>query len=444
MALAPSTQRIYRALLVTNWAFPDDPGLAPLLGPEHDAEVLRAALTAPGVGLHRLADVRVVADASQRDILIALDEFFGEATRDDQLLLYYSGHGKLDLHGNLHLAARDTRSDRIMSTGIPARAVVDMMTASRAKAKVVLLDCCHSGGFKAAPDLPRHLGGKGVFVIASGLSVQLTKDAEKAGEPSPFTGFAADCLATGQPDRDGDGYVSVDDLYSHVADRMADAGLSTPQRTFDDTVDTVAIARTPLPIPRVKAPVDLPVDSSVVLADFLRAEAETKPWIQAPLYRAVAAGGQGDWSTLAALRLARLTDDVNERDRAYRQVVAANHPEWSPEAAYAIAENTIHSATAAFNPEVIVDAYKAVVEYNHPAVSPRAALKVAELQIPMVTDPHEAIRKVGGYLDLAATDPELAEMAMLTYCLLYEAADEPEVAKAYLRRAESLRASPSA
>ncbi|MBM7773484.1 hypothetical protein JOD54_003688 [Actinokineospora baliensis] len=439
MAPASSQQRTYRALLVTNWAFPEDPGLAPLLGPEHDAEVLRSALTAPGVGLHRLADVRVVADASRADILLALDEFFGEATRDDQLLLYYSGHGKLDLHGKLHLAARDTQSGRIMATGVPASLVVDMMAASRAKAKVVLLDCCHAGGFKAAPDLPRHLSGKGVFVIASALSVQLTRDAERPGEPSPFTGFAADCLATGQPDRDGDGYVSVDDLYHHISDRMSDAGLSTPQRTFDDTVDSVAVARVPLPVPRVEPRATLTVDSSAVVADFLRAEAETKPWVAAPLYRAVAAAQHGDWSTLAALRLARLTDNANERVKAYRQVVAANHPEWSPEAAYALAEATINSAAAAFNPEVVVDAYKAVVEYNHPAVSPRAALKVAELQIPMVTDPHEAIRAVGAYLDLAATDPELAEMAMLTYCLLYEAADEPEVAKAYLRRAEALK-----
>ncbi|SES47423.1 caspase family protein [Actinokineospora terrae] len=321
-------ERTYRALLVTNGAFPDDPGgLAPLLGPARDAELMRSALTDPRTGLHLPADVRVVADADQRGVLVALDEFFDGAARDDQLLLYYSGHGKLDAHGNLHLAARDTRADRIMSTGVAARAVVEMMAASRARAKVVLLDCCHSGGFKSAPDLPRHLGGRGVFVLASSLSVQLTRDAEQPGEPSPFTRYAAECLAAGHPATGG--YVTVDDLYRHIADRMADARLSTPQRRFDDAVDTVALARTP--------------------------------------------------------------------------TAGTDH-----------------------------------------ALSPEAALTVAERVIAEAPDARAAIRAVSAHLDTAAADPALAEKVMLTYCLLYEAADEPEIAQAYLRKAEALRASPSA
>ncbi|GLW95212.1 caspase family protein [Actinokineospora globicatena] len=324
-------ERTYRALVVANWSFPDDPdGLAPLLGPERDAELMRSALTAPGVGLHRPEHVRVLANADQRGVMLALDEFFDGAARDDQLLLYYSGHGKLDAHGNLHLAARDTRANRVMSTGVSARAVVEMMAASRARAKVVLLDCCHSGGFKSAPDLPRHLAGRGVFVLASSLSVQLTKDAERAGEPSPFTRYAAECLTTGHPATGG--YVTVDDLYRHISDRMADADLSTPQRRFDDAVDTIALART-------------------------RASAPTVP--------------------------------------------------------------------------------------DH-ALSPQDALVIAENMIASAEDARSAIRAVRDYLDTAATDPALAEKVMLTYCLLHEAADEPEIAQGYLRKAEALRASPSA
>ncbi|HEY3750631.1 MAG TPA: caspase family protein, partial [Pseudonocardiaceae bacterium] len=264
--------RRYRALLVTNWEFPDDPtGLPPLRGPQVDAGIMRAALTDERTGLHTAADVEVVANAGKQEVLLRLEDFFRDAGRDDQLLLYYSGHGQLDLAGRLFLCARDSKVDRLLATAVAARDISDLMDESRARAKVVVLDCCHSGGFKGGADLPEGLAGRGRFVLSSSLPGQRTKDAEDDTAGSPFTRFVVEVLSSGAPDDDHDGYVSVDDLYHHVTKRMSDAGLSTPQRRFDDAVASVAVARTPsqAPTPTVTPPIE---PAPATLADFLKAD----------------------------------------------------------------------------------------------------------------------------------------------------------------------------
>ncbi|MDQ6949615.1 MAG: caspase family protein, partial [Actinomycetota bacterium] len=86
----------YKALLVGNSTFPSDPhNLQSLEGPVNDIAVLRDALTDTEVGLFEPTAVRMLPERTMSEILIELETFFGSATRDDRLLLYYSGHGLL-------------------------------------------------------------------------------------------------------------------------------------------------------------------------------------------------------------------------------------------------------------------------------------------------------------------------------------------------------------
>ena len=110
------TEITYKALLIGNSTFQKDPHNLPALkGPPNDLRILEETLTHPQVGLHDPASVESLLDCTKSEIDERIDEFFASAKRTDQLLFYYSGHGRLDRFNNFYLCARDTRADRQVS-----------------------------------------------------------------------------------------------------------------------------------------------------------------------------------------------------------------------------------------------------------------------------------------------------------------------------------------
>jgi hypothetical protein len=63
---------------------------------------------------------------------------------DDDLLIYFSGHGEL-VSGHLYLLL-DQTSEAIYDSAIWAKLVIHAMELSLAKNKLLILDCCHAGG----------------------------------------------------------------------------------------------------------------------------------------------------------------------------------------------------------------------------------------------------------------------------------------------------------
>jgi len=63
------------------------------------------------------------------------------------LLLYYSGHGIRDDHGDLYPTTRDTEMVITSATVLDAVYVCTHIDKSRTQRKVVVLDCGHSGAF---------------------------------------------------------------------------------------------------------------------------------------------------------------------------------------------------------------------------------------------------------------------------------------------------------
>ncbi len=230
---------MYRALIVCNSRYPKDPGaLLELKGPKADGMLLRDALTDPETGLFERSEVKLLPEADSPDILDAADEFFGEAEADDVLLFYYSGHGR-SLSQELFLCAGNTRTNRLESSAVPSSTLSRIITRSFAQVKIVILDCCHGGGFKGG-DLTEGLSGKGRFVLAAASAADRAGDAETRGEASPFTKALVEGLLTVARDSDGDGAVDLDDLFAHVASIRFDG--HEPQRKFDGA-GAVPIAR---------------------------------------------------------------------------------------------------------------------------------------------------------------------------------------------------------
>ena len=198
----------------------------------------------------------------------------------DLLLVYLSCHGLLDARRRLHLAATDTRKERLGSTGVEAAWVLDQLEHCRARSQVLILDSCFSGAFahgaKGEADLSlqdRFLGqGRGRVVLTASTATEYSfegdpMDAAATAAGSVFTAALVQGLRTGAADTDHDGHVSVDDAYAYVFDQVQAAGAAqTPQRWLYGAEGRILLARspagpavTPAPLPEsLRAGLDSP------------------------------------------------------------------------------------------------------------------------------------------------------------------------------------------
>jgi Caspase domain len=236
------TAQTYRAVLVANSTFPADAyNLPDLEGPRNDPALLRDALCDSDVGVFAPDNVRLVTERTMSEVLAEAEDLLVSATRRDTLLIYYSGHGLLDQSGELFLCTRDTRADRLRSTAVKASDLRGMMDASAAGVTVVVLDCCHSGRFKGT-NIPATLSGRGRFVVTSSRPGELANDADARNHASLFTHHLAEGIMSGAVDHDGDGVVTLSELYDYVRRALADEGRQVPQKRFEGDGD-VALAR---------------------------------------------------------------------------------------------------------------------------------------------------------------------------------------------------------
>lgn len=226
------TNRTYRALLVANSTFPADAhNLQELEGPRNDPALLRDALCDRDAGLVPSDNVRLVTERTMTEVLREVEDFVCSASRDDTLLLYYSGHGVLDQTNELFLCTRDSRIDRLRSTAVKASDVRQMIDNSMAGTTVILLDCCHSGRWKGG-EIPAALSGRGSFVVTSSRSGELANDTDVRNHASLFTHHLVEGLLHGAKDRDGDGIVNLSELYEYVHGVLSETGRPVPQKRF--------------------------------------------------------------------------------------------------------------------------------------------------------------------------------------------------------------------
>jgi Caspase domain len=215
------------ALIVASSRY-SDATLTQLQAPAYDADSLAAVLGAATIGGFQ---VETLTDQPAQTVLHEIETFFDGRRREDLVLLYFSGHGILDEGARLYFATTDTRVDRPRSTAVPAAFVNDVMSECRSRRQVLVLDCCNSGSFARGIKAGGKIGtaerfeGRGRVVITASDALQYAFEAgriEGEGAASVFTQSLVDGLRTGGADLNGDGYVSLDELYDYVYGRVLD------------------------------------------------------------------------------------------------------------------------------------------------------------------------------------------------------------------------------
>jgi uncharacterized caspase-like protein len=227
----------YRALLIGNSTYPvDEHNLQILKGPVKDIAALNRALIDSATGLFDDVDVTLLPEASSTRALRILSKFFGSADKDDVLLVYFSGHGKLDQTGRLHLCMQDTETTDLLSTAVSSTRINEFAEASRARNVVIVLDCCYAGAFRGG-DFGDAVAGPGRYVLTSCRGTQLANDATVENGTSYFTQHLVDGLLGAAADRDHDGYVDFSDIYAYVDLRLREDGKQIPQRRVNGDGD---------------------------------------------------------------------------------------------------------------------------------------------------------------------------------------------------------------
>jgi uncharacterized caspase-like protein len=99
----------------------------------------------------RLLTDRTTNEPPTRANVLAALKSVADATERDDLLLFYSGHGD-EANGESYLVGRDGRQLVLDDTAVLISWVKEIMLEAPARAKVIILDACHSGA---------DVGGKG-------------------------------------------------------------------------------------------------------------------------------------------------------------------------------------------------------------------------------------------------------------------------------------------
>jgi hypothetical protein len=254
------------ALLIATAKYGDDQ-LKRLRSPAHDARILCDVLADADIGAF---DTTLLADRPSYEVRERIEGFFADRSPDELLLLYFSCHGVTDTDGRLYFATTDTRRQRFRATAVEAAFVQDCVHGCRSRRIVLILDCCHSGAFPAgmtpkgehtAP-IRAQLEGRGRAVLTSSDALEYAFEVdgdrvEGTGVGSAFTNALVEGLRSGRADLDGDGLISVDELYEYTYNRVRESQPSQTPRAWIDVQGQLVIARSVQPPSAEGLPVEL-------------------------------------------------------------------------------------------------------------------------------------------------------------------------------------------
>jgi Caspase domain len=245
------------ALIIANSEY-EDPKLSRLLASSRDALALGEALQDPEIGDF---ETITLVNATQGEVAKAINRLYLRRTKDDLLLLYYSGHGIKDDYGDLYLAVRDTETEILAATSIDVTFIRRQIDKCQSRRNVILLDCCYSGAFfsegvKAALESSTGLqeilsgNGYGRVVLTASNALEYAWEGDQvfgSASPSVFTRYLAQGLQSGEADLNLDGFISLDELYEYVYEQVVSSGQArqTPLKWAQKVEGQIIIARSP-------------------------------------------------------------------------------------------------------------------------------------------------------------------------------------------------------
>ena len=127
----------YHALVIGNNDYKDLPKLKTAVSDaESVAQVLKSSYG---------FEVRLLRNATRADIIIALDDYRKTLTEDDNLLIYYAGHGILDYSSERGYWLPVDASPDTQVSWVSNATITDTLKAMSARHVMLVVDSCYSG-----------------------------------------------------------------------------------------------------------------------------------------------------------------------------------------------------------------------------------------------------------------------------------------------------------
>jgi formylglycine-generating enzyme required for sulfatase activity len=210
-------------------------GYEPLPGSLKDVEEMGRVLAHPEMGGFEVQPLLLNPDRFSMET--AIESFFKNSTKNDTLLLYFSGHGAKDQSGKYFYfgtptTCKDDRGQLVESSALPASRVHHFMSRDKCKSRrvVIVLDCCSSGAFdpewasKGEGDsFARELQAEGRVVLASCSPIEASYQAKGDAATAPqslYTQYFLEGIETGAADQDEDGWVSAEELHQYTTRKV--------------------------------------------------------------------------------------------------------------------------------------------------------------------------------------------------------------------------------
>lgn len=184
----------------------DDYPNSPLSGCVNDASALASLLEVNGDGSPNFG-VKLETNVATKSELKALivDLFEGES---DTALLYFSGHGFLDSIGGYIVTPDYKKYDE----GVSMDEILTIASSSKAKDKIIILDCCHSGAFGTP-----QISGNTAQLVEGMVILTASRESESAVEVNGhgvFTNLLLDALQGGAADLTG--HITPGSVYAFI------------------------------------------------------------------------------------------------------------------------------------------------------------------------------------------------------------------------------------
>ena len=206
MARLSIDPRKSKILLIGASRFPEDPDLKDLEGVIGNIERLKKVLTDKRILGFLEENIVELIDPQKSTFEKELNKIGKHAT--DTIIVYYSGHGIRE-DEQLYLTCVDSVMEDIYVTGVSIKRVKKLIKKSKAKKRILILDCCHSGkainvdmGGSEEANYYEFEEMEGTLTLASSPAnrISVAKEGHELTEfTKEFVGILEEGLPTGKP-----------------------------------------------------------------------------------------------------------------------------------------------------------------------------------------------------------------------------------------------------
>ncbi|MFJ5736512.1 caspase, EACC1-associated type [Streptomyces microflavus] len=209
---------------------------------ERNLDDLRALLTSPRSWNLPSEHCRVLPNPlSLPEVVAAVTEAGEQAT--DALLIYYSGHGQIDADEDKLFLTLPGSRPHAMWTGVDYQYIRQAVEKSRARVRVVILDCCFAGRITALgeqSELVEKAAAEGTCLMAASppTAAALSYPEERH---TVFTGELLNVLTHGVPN--GPALLDAKTTFQHVERNLARRARPKPSKAASNTADDLPLAQ---------------------------------------------------------------------------------------------------------------------------------------------------------------------------------------------------------